>query len=161
MVGCNWSCRDGSSSNQKFQCRTRQVVGCNYNTQKLDGPETHMFQCRTRQVVGCNILIIDVGITQLWFQCRTRQVVGCNALKKDLHTLLVKVSMPHAASGRLQLWVSKFWSNWWWWFQCRTRQVVGCNSRTKYMSVNYLSEFQCRTRQVVGCNTISWKMVSL
>ena len=64
---------------------------------------SEVFQCRTRQVVGCNIFDLSTDVSQLssfnaargrWsvatthtgyiqdvenmFQCRTRQVVGCN-----------------------------------------------------------------------------------
>ena len=38
------------------------------------------------------------------------------------------VSMPHAASSRLQLLHEVFEKEGAMWFQCRTRQVVGCNT---------------------------------
>ena len=65
-----------------FQCRTRQVVGCNSNGMGMNTP-VFKFQCRTRQVVGCNRHDIMLwGETQQMFQCRTRQVVGCNDVKE-------------------------------------------------------------------------------
>ena len=106
--------------------------------------------------------------------CRTRQVVGCN-IALGLAALL-KVSMPHAAGGRLQQLMKEIhmkstqgsfnaargrWSvatqpeifpgnNDASGFQCRTRQVVGCNVKSALRADG--SWFQCRTRQVVGCN---------
>ena len=62
-----------------------------------------MFQCRTRQVVSCNYIESDTFITCLKFQCRTRQVVSCNYQRKFRKDKRICVSMPHAASGRLQL----------------------------------------------------------
>ena len=135
------------------------------------------------------------------FQCRTRQVVGCNQYKQQHSTRASLVSMPHAASGRLQQsrfndssqsfvvsmphaasgrlqlpfdpqkavnafcfnaargkWsvatkFSNFFGFWINKFQCRTRQVVGCNDICRNGEGTFKMRFQCRTRQVVGCNS--------
>ena len=83
--------------------------------------------CRTRQVVGCNR--IHGWHTYFWhngFQCRTRQVVGCNYYLAYITNDII-VSMPHAAGGRLQLYLLVLIGEIVLVFQCRTRQVVGCN----------------------------------
>ena len=96
--------RIACTTSVEFQCRTRQVVGCNSTQCRMGSIPNSLFQCRTRQVVGCNHeegRVARVATTE--FQCRTRQVVGCNIILLIFVELILWVSMPHAASGRLQL----------------------------------------------------------
>ena len=79
-------------------------------------------------------------------------MVGCNESYEFQQEDDGTVSMPHAASGRLQQDTPMTEKGAQLLFQCRTRQVVGCNTYfvTGEEAVKW---FQCRTRQVVGCNS--------
>ena len=135
----------------QFQCRTRQMVGCNEAflrnlSLSISGFNAARGRWSVATLCQLSYRSTDYVVSMphaasgrlqhqnlyqkppyFTFQCRTRQVVGCNVNIIIGTAAAIVVSMPHAASGRLQLNLKKYYQTKKNKFQCRTRQVVGCN----------------------------------
>ena len=108
-------------------CRTRQLVGCNAILQSKTESGKRFNAARGKWSVATPVEFYYQG--QKLAVSMPHAASGQLQLRTyaSLHLDTVLVSMPHAASGRLQLHDGDTLFSLIAEFQCRTRQVVGCN----------------------------------